>query len=73
MLKSDLIRNIAGLTGGIVHVPETCKEAGQAQGCGVTIYHFVESIDEVCSTPDKLLSPPFKTSGAFLNPTNTSS
>jgi hypothetical protein len=36
------------LSGGIVQVPASCKENSELKnGVGVTVYHFVESIDEV--------------------------
>jgi hypothetical protein len=36
-----------GLTGGIVQVPAECKTAELKNGMGVTIYHYVESIEDV--------------------------
>lgn len=36
-----------GLTGGIVQVPADCKTGDLKNGMGVTIYHFVESIEKV--------------------------
>lgn len=36
-----------GLTGGILQVPASCKEGEMKKGLGVTIYHFVESIEKV--------------------------
>jgi len=42
-----LTNNHIGLAGGIVQVPESLKTANQPKGYGVTIYHMVDSIDEV--------------------------
>jgi len=36
----------SGLGGGIIQVPASCKEKDHPMGVGVTIYHFVESIEE---------------------------
>jgi hypothetical protein len=46
-LDSRLIMKI-GLSGGIVQVSASCKNNELQNGMGVTVYHFVESIDEVC-------------------------
>jgi hypothetical protein len=46
-LDSRLIVKI-GLSGGIVQVSASCKNNELQNGMGVTVYHFVESIDEVC-------------------------
>ena len=35
------------MTGGIVQVPAECKSGELKNGMGVTIYHFVESIEKV--------------------------
>jgi hypothetical protein len=35
------------LTGGIVQIPAECKTAELKNGMGVTIYHYVESIEDV--------------------------
>jgi len=37
------------LTGGIIQVPAECKKHEQKMGTGFTIYHFVESIENVSS------------------------
>jgi len=37
-----------GLSGGIIPVSASCKNSELQNGTGVTVYHFVESIDEVC-------------------------
>ena len=41
--------NRIGLTGGILKVGEECKGGELKNGMGVTIYHFVENIEEVCA------------------------
>jgi hypothetical protein len=33
--------------GGLVQMPEQLKPSEQAMGSGFTVYHFVDSIDEV--------------------------
>jgi hypothetical protein len=38
---------LLGLSGGIIQVPAECKSREQKNGTGVTIYHFVESIEDV--------------------------
>ncbi|PMD66841.1 uncharacterized protein K444DRAFT_605837 [Hyaloscypha bicolor E] len=37
----------SGLSGGIVQVSASCKNNKLQNGMGVTVYHFVESIDEI--------------------------
>ena len=37
-----------GLSGGITKVGEDCKKGELNNGMGFTVYHFVESIEEVC-------------------------
>jgi hypothetical protein len=36
-----------GLSGGIVQVPAECKSTEQKNGVGMTVYHFVDSIEDV--------------------------
>ncbi|KAG4424764.1 hypothetical protein IFR04_002112 [Cadophora malorum] len=43
-----------GLTGGIVQVPADCKTGDLKNGMGVTIYHFVESIEKTKVEVEKL-------------------
>jgi hypothetical protein len=44
---SDILSPL-GLSGGIVQVPAECKSNEQKMGVGVTVYHFVDSIEDVC-------------------------
>jgi predicted enzyme related to lactoylglutathione lyase len=37
----------SGLSGGIIKVDASCKTTEQPKGVGITVYHFVESIDDV--------------------------
>jgi hypothetical protein len=45
-----------GLTGGIMKVSSECKQAGGElkNGVGVTVYHFVDSIDGVSRSPSHI-------------------
>ncbi|KAG9230711.1 hypothetical protein BJ875DRAFT_144843 [Amylocarpus encephaloides] len=49
----------SGLTGGIVHVPAACKDKDGAKvespnGVGVTLYHFVDSIESMQKKVEEL-------------------
>jgi len=44
----------SGLTGGIVHVPTECKTAELKNGMGMTIYHYVESIEDTQKRVEEL-------------------
>lgn len=50
-----------GLTGGILKVSAECKQAGGElkNGVGVTVYHFVDSIDGVSLSPSQIFLSPF--------------
>ncbi|KAF2458072.1 hypothetical protein BDY21DRAFT_363640 [Lineolata rhizophorae] len=43
-----------GLSGGIVQVSAECKASEQKDGTGVTIYHFVESIEDTQKRVEEL-------------------
>lgn len=43
-----------GLSGGIIAVDATCKATEQPKGVGITVYHFVESIDETKKRVEEL-------------------
>jgi hypothetical protein len=45
-LDSGLMMKV-GLSGGIIQVSASCKTNELQNGMGVTVYHFVDSIDEV--------------------------
>jgi hypothetical protein len=53
-LWRELVLTRIGLTGGIVKVGEECKSAELNNGMGVTVYHFVESIEEVCHASSRV-------------------
>jgi hypothetical protein len=40
-----------GLGGGIVKMPEDCGPNTQSLGSGITVYHMVESLEQVRSVP----------------------
>ncbi|ORY18221.1 hypothetical protein BCR34DRAFT_361470 [Clohesyomyces aquaticus] len=45
----------AGLSGGIVKLPEGCTPGEQPMGKGMTVYYFVVSIEEVCANSPSTL------------------
>ncbi|KAH8663431.1 hypothetical protein BGZ60DRAFT_411290 [Tricladium varicosporioides] len=45
---------LSGLSGGIIKVDATCKTTEQPKGVGITVYHFVESIDETKKRVEEL-------------------
>jgi len=44
----------SGLGGGIVQVSAECKAVEQKNGVGVTVYHFVESIEDTQKRVEEL-------------------
>lgn len=50
------ISKYIGLGGGIVDVPAECKASDLNKGVGVTIYHLVKNIEEVCFPKSQLES-----------------
>jgi len=49
-----LIFTFTGLSGGVVQVDASCKSAELRNGVGMTIYHFVDSIDTVKERVEEL-------------------